>query len=662
MPAEPKGTSRKSSSSERPYRSHTHPACLPCRKRKSRCRTKDASATCMMCLAHATECIFPSADIPTQRKRAVNTRRIAPKTASNERSSTSQVVSPPPPDPARRTSRCEDRSPLTSQHHPAPVTAHPDGKIASLMDVVGDTGDDSSHIVSPVVADDSSILEGYLFAAPDDRRPCLMHTNSKPSRLMRQVLFNTIPRRPLGVYSGQSLPSVKCELIEKYLEPMTKDVVGLFFENANICFPVFDETSFMNAYCTRKEEISPALLCNLYANALIYWDNSPRLRSTRSPDIRYIWNQANEALHSEIFLCPGISTVLAMLLNVCGRPSTSIFGNGGMVGTAVALSNALGLNRDPSHWNISCLEKGFRIRIWWLVVIHDRCLAYGTPLQIHRAQYDVPFPSIDYLCSSHKMPSHKAAATIFIAFTTLTEVLGQYLEYIYHVSDPVRKTITSLSQLLTNWEDSLDNNTRHVILRGTDLTTPGAANLRLAYLSVKLLLRRIALDLDDEPTEPSNLENGNDINGTSLSFTQVERVAEEIVHLVRELDEQQLRGFWIPVQAYSLTSATTFLLRSGLRKVKPHSVDSGTNPPLNLAKEMIATLQSHRQRFEWDLGDDCLAKCGELVERIAALENDGMGLSLNEGLSDTSQGFDIDTSILDELFWELPCMGNTFSL
>lgn len=145
-----------------------------------------------------------------------------------------------------------------------------------------------------------------------------------------------------------------------------------FFEYANICFPVFDEASFKDVYLTHKDKISPALLSNLYANALIYWNNSPTLSSIRSPDIRYIWNQANEALHSELFLSPGISTVMAIILNVCGRPSTSIFGNGGMVGTAVALSNALGLNRDPSNWNISPLEKRFRIRIWWLVVVHDR--------------------------------------------------------------------------------------------------------------------------------------------------------------------------------------------------------------------------------------------------------------------------------------------------
>lgn len=150
------------------------------------------------------------------------------------------------------------------------------------------------------------------------------------------------------------------------------NVIYRFFHHANICFPIFDEMSFRHVYSTHKENISPALLCNLYANALIYWDNSPSLRSGRYPDIRFIWNQANEALHSELFLSPGISTVMAIILNVCGRPSTSIFGNGGMVGTAVALSNALGLNRDPSNWNIRPMEKSFRIRIWWLVIIHDR--------------------------------------------------------------------------------------------------------------------------------------------------------------------------------------------------------------------------------------------------------------------------------------------------
>ena len=155
--------------------------------------------------------------------------------------------------------------------------------------------------------------------------------------------------------------------------PGTVFLMGVrFFLKANPCFPIFDEASFRSAYFSHKEKISPALLCNLYANSLIYWTSSRKPCSGRTFDIRFIWNQANEAMHSELFLSPGISTIMSIIINVCGRPSTSMFGNGGMVGTAVALSNALGLNRDPSGWGISPLEKSLRIRIWWLVIIHDR--------------------------------------------------------------------------------------------------------------------------------------------------------------------------------------------------------------------------------------------------------------------------------------------------
>ena len=145
-----------------------------------------------------------------------------------------------------------------------------------------------------------------------------------------------------------------------------------FFTNSNTCFPVFDEHSFKHVYLHNKLKISPALLSNIYASALVYWETSPKLRKSPCPDMFYVWIQAYESLSSEIFLSPGTSTIMSVILNVCGRPSTSIICNGGQLGLAVALCNALGLNRDPSNWNISPLEKQIRIRIWWLVVVHDR--------------------------------------------------------------------------------------------------------------------------------------------------------------------------------------------------------------------------------------------------------------------------------------------------
>ncbi|PWY80826.1 hypothetical protein BO94DRAFT_625955 [Aspergillus sclerotioniger CBS 115572] len=615
------------SSSGRPYRSHTHPACLPCRKRKSACRTRDASATCILCLVHGTNCIFPQADSRSQRRHVDSPRRLAPKERharivqhrENRRPlPTPQVVLPP-------TDTGPDRT--DSQ------TKNADDGLPSLMGVT-DTGDDGSHIVSPAIADDTEVLESYLSTVPDARKRCF-RTSSSSSRPIRPVLFSTIPRRPLGVYSHQSLPAMKLEVIEKYLEPVTRDVVNLFFRYANICFPIFDEASFLTIYTTHKEKISPALLCTLYAISLIYWNNSSKLRSLRPPDIRYIWNQAIEAIHSELFLSPGISTVMAMLLNISGRPSTSIFGNGGMVGTAVALANALGLNRDPSQWTISPVEKRFRIRA---------ASPTEPPLQIHRAQYDVPIPTISDICPPNSSSVQLSAAYIFIALTTLTETLTLYLEHIYHVSQTLTPPPLALSSLLTNWESSLPPQTRHIILRGTDLTAPGAANLRLAYLAVKLLRGRIELDhTHPHPHSPISNEDGN-----------THRAAESIIHFIQELDSSHLAGFWLPGLAYSITSAVMFLVRSAVRE-KIDGYGSGGvkwEDALNLARDAITTLRSHREKSNWDLADDCLAKCSEVVERVGMVHDGG-----EEDDSSFGPGIDLD---IDSVVWDDLFLGGGF--
>lgn len=75
----------------------------------------------------------------------------------------------------------------------------------------------------------------------------------------------------------------------------------------------------------------------------------------------------------EEFLAPGMSTVHAALLDLNGRPTTSITGNTINSGRTVGLSHILGLNRDPWTWKVSESEKNTRVRLWWGVLIHDRC-------------------------------------------------------------------------------------------------------------------------------------------------------------------------------------------------------------------------------------------------------------------------------------------------
>ncbi|KAH0277150.1 hypothetical protein KCU91_g3383, partial [Aureobasidium melanogenum] len=386
--------------------------------------------------------------------------------------------------------------------------------------MLAESGDSTTHIISPAIVDDNEELDSYLSSNPAVGLRRITRTSSTGTNMgppSRRVLFSTVLRKPLGINANQSIAAGKLEIIEKLLEPHVTDMIDIFFENVNVCFPILDEVSFRRMYTEHKDRLSCALLANLYANAMTYWKNSPRLRSCHPPDQRYIWVQANEALHSELFLSPGISTVISIVLNVHGRPSTSMFGNGGMVGTAVALSNSLGLNRDCSAWNISPEEKAFRFRIWSIVVLMDRwtSLAYGTPLLIHRAQYDVAVPSKELLAQSRLSPAQHA--------------------------EPEK-----------------------------------AAQARL----------------------------------------QTQRVAEEIVLLVQELKHPHLSGFWMPMNGFTLTSATLFLLRDALK-----TTNKTRNTSLKLAKDMIACLQTHRNNEAWDLADDCLANCTEMTDKIEAGRN-----------------------------------------
>ena len=138
------------------------------------------------------------------------------------------------------------------------------------------------------------------------------------------------------------------------------------------CFPLLDEASFRNQYVSEKSGISPALLSNLYAHAMIFWKHSSRLSAHHCPDMRFVWNQASDALYSELHLSPGIFTIVAILLNISGRPLTSMIGNGLLLGSAISLAHSLGLNRDCLGWDISPAEKYLRTRIWWAIVIYDR--------------------------------------------------------------------------------------------------------------------------------------------------------------------------------------------------------------------------------------------------------------------------------------------------
>jgi hypothetical protein len=67
-----------------------------------------------------------------------------------------------------------------------------------------------------------------------------------------------------------------------------------------------------------------------------------------------------------------VSTILASVLDMIGRPVNSIVGNIINEGRTLALAHTFGMNRNPTHWGCSDHEKRLRIRLWWAVAISNR--------------------------------------------------------------------------------------------------------------------------------------------------------------------------------------------------------------------------------------------------------------------------------------------------
>ncbi|KAK5718414.1 hypothetical protein LTR15_008141 [Elasticomyces elasticus] len=473
----------------------------------------------------------------------------------------------------------------------------------------------SAHVVSPAIADDDLVFQEYLSNEPPTlgRRMIRSHaTVIQPSSAKaRPIMFHIVPKRGQREIESRRLAQSHLIALEELLDPYHQDLIDLFFAKVNICFPIFDEEMFRRTYTTNKESMSPSLLCHLYGNSLTYWESSPRLHTQPCPEQRSAWLQAEDAMNAEWRCTSGISTIISIILNLCGRPSSHHLGNGAMLGMAVALANSFGLNRDPSYWNLSPSEKRFRIRIWWLLVIYDvwSSLAYGTPPHIHHSQCDVPTPVAEDIFGTSAASDRMAAAECFVALINLTQVLSHCLEHVYKLDSFVTDTDhhPDLDSLVVTWEDSLPTDElRRSVLRGTRLNAPGTANLRLAYLSVRLLICRSRLNHDNSSKD--------DID--SHHNIQARRVCEDIVHLVQELDEACLADFWIPLNAHALTSATTFLMRTALR-----SKGSVRNPSLKLARTMIDTLRWYRRQYEWDMAENCIANCSDILDKIELVCN-----------------------------------------
>jgi hypothetical protein len=234
-------------------------------------------------------------------------------------------------------------------------------------------------------------------------------------------------------------------------------------------------------------------------------------------------------------------------------------------------------------------------------------------------------------------PRFEITAKVFISLVSLSEVLDRFLQYVYCVRRE-KLTTTDLELALNQWVEKLEGPCRRIVLHGSHLDVTGAANLRLAYLTAKLLLQRIQLESEKQMDDVNEEQIMNRYSGARMT-------SEEMLMLIQDFQKEHLGDFWMSVSSFSFPSAVNFLLRCALETenspeglVQSHS--------FKIAHDLIVTLRSHQEQHKWDLGDICLAQHAEIVEKILA------GVAPDEqGGNNTSLDLqDFDASILDHIF------------
>jgi hypothetical protein len=267
-------------------------------------------------------------------------------------------------------------------------------------------------------------------------------------------------------------------------------------------------------------------------------------------------------------------------------------------------------------------------------------LAHGTPPHISKSQCDVPLPTLEHLCDATSTEQQVAAAHVFIALVRLTDVLDQHLQQVYEIGRDRSLDTINLELALNSWVEGLAGSCRLAVIRGSSLDTPGAPNLRLAYLTTRLLLQRLQLEAEKQMygSQDKRLRN---------RYMQARRTAEEILLMLQELQVEQLSGFWLPVTAFAFPATVSFLLRCAL-ETESSLADLAQSRPFQTARDIMTTLGSYQKQYDWDLADICLAQHTEIMDRILA------GVAMHEdksGYAMETQDFVMpDVSILDHYF------------
>ena len=105
------------------------------------------------------------------------------------------------------------------------------------------------------------------------------------------------------------------------------------------------------------------------------------------------------------------------------------------IGSIVGMCHELGLNVNPSSWNITSKHRNRRVQLWWAVYIFDKFCSFnlGRPSYINEDNASVPLLSLEHF-NQHDPFVPQTSRQHFIALAVLAVILSRLLSTFYSLS------------------------------------------------------------------------------------------------------------------------------------------------------------------------------------------------------------------------------------
>ncbi|KAI8723107.1 Zn(2)-C6 fungal-type domain-containing protein [Fusarium sp. LHS14.1] len=373
-------------------------------------------------------------------------------------------------------------------------------------------------------------------------------------------------------------------------------LVKLYFRFIFESLPILSRSLVLQDIEAFVAEAPTGLLAGIYALASPFtaWDEKLCLSSAYSkPSIDALWKISYTCLQRELHF-PRLSTIQIFILLINHMPfDTAVVESPffwSLAASMLAMAESLGLNVDPTGWNLPPWEIRLRRRLWWTVVVEHtwRSITHGRSSMLHDDDWDVSPPTPDDFVidanigplddTGHQDPDY------FIHMCSLTGISMSICRRFFSLRAVSRpQTLDTLieqarapRQKLLDWLENLPESL-HIQPTADDAEADDSvrshASLYVAYYTTHILVLRALL----RPIINSSihLDHLQPSVGTVLQASR--GLVQTIIKFIRSLDATHQSAFWPSYTRHCLSYPGLFCYMLCSQQREPHMASFDQN-------------------------------------------------------------------------------------